>query len=104
MLSPRSCSVIYCSRPPRSAGEAEQAAEGDTGTVADSAALSEYPRLTSLSAQLSQDAFQDEFDDALHDLIKRVTASTADVAARACLGSSAGVLTLERVNRAGVMN
>ena len=54
------------------AGEAEQTVEGDTA-VADAAALSEYPRLTALSAQLSQDAFQDEFDDALHDLIKRVT-------------------------------
>ena len=30
--------------------------------VADAVALSEYPRLTALSAQLSQDAFQDEFD------------------------------------------
>lgn len=54
------------------AGEAEQTVEGDMA-VADAAALSEYPRLTALSAQLSQDAFQDEFDDALHDLIKRVT-------------------------------
>jgi AcrR family transcriptional regulator len=54
------------------ASEAEPAVEGDTA-VADAAALSEYPRLTELSAQLSQDAFQDEFDDALHDLIKRVT-------------------------------
>jgi AcrR family transcriptional regulator len=53
-------------------GEAEPAVEGDTA-VADAPALSEYPRLTALSAQLSQDAFQDEFDDALHDLIKRVT-------------------------------
>ena len=28
--------------------------------------------LTSLSAQLSRDAFEEEFDNALHDLIKRV--------------------------------
>jgi AcrR family transcriptional regulator len=54
------------------AGDEETAVEGDT-TVADAAAeLSAYPRLTALSAQLSQDAFEDEFDDALHDLIKRV--------------------------------
>jgi AcrR family transcriptional regulator len=53
-------------------GEAEPAVEGDTA-VADAAALSDYPRLAALSAQLSKDAFQDEFDDALHDLIKRVT-------------------------------
>ena len=33
--------------------------------------LSAYPRLTALSAQLSQDAFEDEFDDALRDLINR---------------------------------
>jgi AcrR family transcriptional regulator len=54
------------------AGEPESAIQGDTA-AADAAALSGYPRLTALSAQLSQDAFQDEFDDALHDLIKRVT-------------------------------
>jgi hypothetical protein len=54
------------------AGEEEPAV--DTGTaVAAATALSGYPRLTALSAQLSQNAFQDEFDDALHDLIKRVT-------------------------------
>jgi hypothetical protein len=44
------------------AGEAEPAVEGDTA-VADAAALSEYPRLTALSGQLSQNAFQDEFDE-----------------------------------------
>ena len=53
------------------AGDEEPAVEGDTA-VADAAELSAYPRLTALSAQLSQDAFEDEFDDALHDLIKRV--------------------------------
>src|SRR4029453_18259968 len=46
------------------AGEAEPAVEGDTA-VADAADLSAYPRLTALSAQLSLDAFEDEFDDAL---------------------------------------
>jgi AcrR family transcriptional regulator len=54
------------------AGEAEPAVEGDIA-VADAADLSAYPRLTALSAQLSLDAFEDEFDDALHDLINRVT-------------------------------
>jgi AcrR family transcriptional regulator len=54
------------------AGEAEPGVEGDIA-VADAADLSAYPRLTALSAQLSQDAFEDEFDDALHDLIKRIT-------------------------------
>jgi AcrR family transcriptional regulator len=53
------------------AGEAEAAVEDDT-EVATTEELSAYPRLTALSAQLSQDAFEDEFDDALHDLIKRV--------------------------------
>jgi AcrR family transcriptional regulator len=53
------------------AGEREPVVEDDTeGGETDE--LSEYPRLTSLSAQLSQDAFVDEFDDALQDLIKRV--------------------------------
>jgi AcrR family transcriptional regulator len=52
-------------------GEGEPVVEDDTnGGGTDE--LSEYPRLTSLSAQLSQDAFADEFDDALHDLIERV--------------------------------
>ena len=53
------------------AGEAEPVTEDDTGN-SKTDQLSEYPRLTSLSAQLSQDAFEDEFDNALHDLIKRV--------------------------------
>jgi AcrR family transcriptional regulator len=53
------------------AGDAETAVEGDTA-AAEAAELSAYPRLAALSAQLSQDAFQNEFDDALHDLIKRV--------------------------------
>jgi AcrR family transcriptional regulator len=53
------------------AGDEEADVEGDTA-VADAAQLSAYPRLTALSAQLSQDAFSDEFDDALQDLIKRV--------------------------------
>jgi AcrR family transcriptional regulator len=52
-------------------GDEETAVEGETA-VADAAELSAYPRLTALSAELSQDAFEDEFDDALHDLIKRV--------------------------------
>jgi AcrR family transcriptional regulator len=53
------------------AGDAEAVVEGDTA-AAEAADLSAYPRLAALSGQLSQDAFQDEFDDALHDLIKRV--------------------------------
>ena len=53
------------------AGEAGASVEEDTG-VAETDELSAYPRLTSLSAQLSHDAFEDEFEDALHDLIKRV--------------------------------
>jgi AcrR family transcriptional regulator len=53
------------------AAEAEPVVEDDTETTK-SDQLSEYPRLTSLSAQLSQDAFEDEFDGALQDLIKRV--------------------------------
>jgi AcrR family transcriptional regulator len=53
------------------AGEAEAPMEDDT-EVPGTDALSAYPRLTSLSAQLSQDAFEDEFHDALHDLIERV--------------------------------
>jgi AcrR family transcriptional regulator len=53
------------------AAEGEPVAEDDTETdKADQ--LSEYPRLTSLSAQLAQDAFEDEFDNALQDLIKRI--------------------------------
>ena len=53
------------------AGEAEASVEEDTG-VAETDELSAYPRLISLSAQLSHDVFEDEFEDALHDLIKRV--------------------------------
>ena len=53
------------------AGEEEPVVEDDAED-GEPDELSEYPRLTSLSAQLSRDAFADEFDDALHDLIKRV--------------------------------
>ena len=53
------------------AGEGEPVVEDGTED-GEPDELSEYPRLTSLSAQLSRDAFADEFDDALHDLIKRV--------------------------------
>jgi hypothetical protein len=53
-------------------GEAERAVEGDA-EVAETTKLSAYQRLTALSAQFSQDAFADEFDAALHDLIKRAT-------------------------------
>jgi AcrR family transcriptional regulator len=53
------------------AGEGAPVVEEDTEN-SKTDQLSEYPRLTSLSAQLSQDAFEDEFDNALQDLIKRV--------------------------------
>jgi AcrR family transcriptional regulator len=53
------------------AGEGDPVVEEDTEN-SKTDQLSEYPRLTSLSAQLSQDAFEDEFDNALQDLIKRV--------------------------------
>ena len=53
------------------AGEAEPVVEDDVET-SKTDQLSEYPRLTSLSAQLSRDAFDDEFDNTLQDLIKRV--------------------------------
>lgn len=53
------------------AGDVEVAVE-DGVEAAKTDELSAYPRLTSLSAQLSQDAFENEFGDALHDLIKRV--------------------------------
>jgi AcrR family transcriptional regulator len=53
------------------AGEAEPVVEDDAENSKTNQ-LSEYPRLTSLSAQLSQDAFEDEFENALQDLIKRV--------------------------------
>jgi AcrR family transcriptional regulator len=53
------------------AGDEEAAVEDDT-EVAKTDDLSAYPRLTSLSAQLSEDAFQDEFNEALDDLINRV--------------------------------
>jgi AcrR family transcriptional regulator len=53
------------------AGGGEPVGEDDS-RAGKSAELSEYPRLTALSAQLSQDAFADEFDDALRDLIKRI--------------------------------
>ena len=53
------------------AGEEEPVVEDDPED-GEPDELSEYPRLTSLSAQLSRDAFAGEFDDALHDLIKRV--------------------------------
>ncbi len=35
--------------------------------------LSAYPRLMELSKELSQDAFDNEFEDALEDLINRVS-------------------------------
>jgi AcrR family transcriptional regulator len=53
------------------AGEAEPVVEDDIRNGM-TEQLAEYPRLTSLSAQLAQDAFEDEFDNALHDLITRV--------------------------------
>jgi AcrR family transcriptional regulator len=53
------------------AGEAEPVVEVDAEN-SKTDQFSEYPRLTSLSAQLSQDAFDDEFGNALQDLIKRV--------------------------------
>ena len=85
------------------AGEGEPVGEDDTG---DSRAgqLSEYPILTSLSAQLSQDAFEEEFDNALHDLIKRVASSTADAVLPSLFGyGPSGVVTLWTIETAGAM-
>jgi AcrR family transcriptional regulator len=53
------------------AGEGEPVAEDDTEDNRTDQLL-EYPILTTLSAQLTEDAFEEEFDNALHDLIKRV--------------------------------
>ena len=69
--SPPSCSATCCSSRPPSTSGAEVEIDDDIEFF-ESNDLSRYPRLMALQDQLRQDGYDEEFEDALEDLLDRI--------------------------------